>query len=114
MRVLEERPRATAALAGAIVVLVVAAMLAGGAIAGGDIPTPHASSAGVSSELTRARRAAVTAQRQLASTRVDLRKTQQKAQAATSLARRWEKRAKRAERRNTSRDRRRGRQRSHR
>ena len=89
-------------------------MLAGGAIAGGDTSTPRAKPARVSSELTRARRAAVNAQRQLASTRVDLRKAQQKAQAATSLARRWEKRAKRAERRNTSRDRRRGRQRSHR
>ncbi|HEX5923016.1 MAG TPA: hypothetical protein VFY45_04240 [Baekduia sp.] len=65
MRALEERPRATDALAATIVVLVVAAMLAGGAIAGGDSSTPRAKPARVSSELTRARRAADNAQRQL-------------------------------------------------
>lgn len=113
MRALQERPRATAALAAAVVFLVITAMLTGGAVAGGDSPAPSAKAPGAA-ELSRARRAAITAQRQLASTRVDLRKAQQDTRAATNLARRWEKRAKRAERHNTSRDRRRGRQRSHR
>jgi len=95
MSVLQERPRVAAATAVAVLVVVIAAMLVGGAItADGDAPPAPDQRA----TLAQAKQRAAALERELAGARTGLRAQAAGLQTSTTSAKRWRQRALRAER----------------